>query len=49
VIAKLKELGITPYMLSGDLQNVATAIAAELGIAPEHVYAEASPSAKWKS
>ena len=46
VIAKLKEMGITPYMLSGDLQNVATAVAAELGIAPEHVYAEAFPERK---
>ena len=46
VISKLKEMGITPYMLSGDLQNVATAIAAELGIAPEHVYAEAFPERK---
>jgi heavy metal translocating P-type ATPase len=46
VISKLKEMGITPYMLSGDIKSVATAIAAELGIAPEHVYAEAFPERK---
>jgi Cu2+-exporting ATPase len=37
---------ITPYMLSGDVQSVATAIAAELGMAPQHVYAEAFPERK---
>jgi heavy metal translocating P-type ATPase len=46
VIRKLHEMGITPYMLSGDMQNVATAVAAELGIAPEHVFAEAFPERK---
>ena len=40
------EMGITPYMLSGDMKKVADAVAAELGIAPEHVYAEAFPERK---
>ena len=39
-------MGITPYMLSGDISKVAKATAAELGIAPEHVYAEAFPERK---
>lgn len=46
VISLLKEMGITPYMLSGDMKNVANAIAAELGIEPENVYAEAFPERK---
>ena len=46
VISTLHEMKITPYMLSGDVQSVATAIAAELGIAPQNVYAEAFPERK---
>ncbi len=46
VIRKLHEMGITPYMLSGDMKKVADAVAAELGIAPEHTYAEAFPERK---
>ncbi|HNS02913.1 MAG TPA: heavy metal translocating P-type ATPase, partial [Anaerolineae bacterium] len=46
VIRQLVERGITPYMLSGDMKKVADAVAAELGIAPEHVYAEAFPERK---
>ena len=46
VIERLKSMGITPYMLSGDISKVARATAAELGIAPEHVYAEAFPERK---
>ncbi len=46
VIERLKAMGITPYMLSGDISKVAKATAAELGIAPEHVYAEAFPERK---
>ena len=46
VIASLGEMSLTPYMLSGDITAVANAIAAELGIAPEHVYAEAFPERK---
>lgn len=46
VIQRLKEMGITPYMLSGDISKVAKATATELGIAPENVYAEAFPERK---
>lgn len=46
VIQALHELGITPYMLSGDIRSVANAIAAELGMKPENVYAEAFPERK---
>ncbi|MCB0204671.1 MAG: heavy metal translocating P-type ATPase [Anaerolineae bacterium] len=46
VIRKLLEMGITPYMLSGDMKKVADAVAAELGIEPEHVFAEAFPERK---
>lgn len=46
VINDLHRMNITPYMLSGDMQRVADAIASELGIAPEHVYAEAFPERK---
>ena len=46
VIASLDGMRITPYMLSGDMRPVANAVAAELGIAPEHVYAEAFPERK---
>lgn len=46
VIEALHELGITPYMLSGDIRSVANAIAAELGMKPENVYAEAFPERK---
>ncbi|MFN8496947.1 MAG: heavy metal translocating P-type ATPase [Anaerolineae bacterium] len=46
VIEHLHDLGITPYMLSGDIRTVANAVAGELGIQPEHVYAEAFPERK---
>jgi Cu2+-exporting ATPase len=46
VIRELKSLGITPYMLSGDVTRVASAIAHNLGIDPENVYAEAFPERK---
>ena len=46
VIASLNEMAIAPYMLSGDLSKVASAVAAELGIAPENVFAEAFPERK---
>ncbi|MCA9952054.1 MAG: heavy metal translocating P-type ATPase [Anaerolineales bacterium] len=46
VIEDLHKMKITPYMLSGDMQKVADAIASELGIAPENVYAEAFPERK---
>jgi len=46
VIRQLVAMGITPYMLSGDMKKVADSVAAELGIQPEHVYAEAFPERK---
>ena len=46
VIDDLHREGINPFMLSGDVQPVAEAIAAELGIPPQNVYAEAFPERK---
>lgn len=46
VISDLHKMKITPYMLSGDMQSVAKAISAELGIAPENIFAEAFPERK---
>lgn len=45
-LAQLKELGLTPVLLTGDAQPVARAIAARVGIAPENVFAEVSPNDK---
>lgn len=46
VINMLNEMGITAYMLSGDVQKVARAVGAELGMNPDNVYAEAFPERK---
>jgi len=46
VIAELRELGITSYMLSGDVKRVAISVADELGIDADKVYAEAFPERK---
>ncbi len=46
VIQTLQELGIESYMLSGDMKRVAAAVASELGMNPDHVYAEAFPEQK---
>lgn len=46
VIQELKRMGITVQMLTGDVQRVATSIANNLGIRPEHVHAEAFPERK---
>ncbi|AUB43256.1 copB, Cu2+-exporting ATPase (plasmid) [Nostoc flagelliforme CCNUN1] len=46
VIQEIKQQGISPYMLSGDVTRVARAIAEELGIDDEKVYAEAFPERK---
>lgn len=46
VIDDLHREGINPFMLSGDVQPVAEAIAAELGIPPQNIYAEAFPERK---
>jgi len=45
-IQELHSLGIKVHMLSGDRAETAKAVAAEVGIKPEHVHAEASPSDK---
>lgn len=46
VIEELRDIGITSYMLSGDVQRVATGIAHELGMDPNNIYAEAFPERK---
>ena len=46
IIQQLQSQGITPYMLSGDVNRVAHAVAGELGIAPDCVHAEAFPEGK---
>lgn len=46
VIKELREQGISPYMLSGDVTRVAKAIASDLGIDSNQVYAEAFPERK---
>ncbi|MGW2377523.1 heavy metal translocating P-type ATPase [Kitasatospora sp. NPDC001683] len=45
-IAKLRGLGLTPVLLTGDNRLVAEAVAAEVGIRPEHVIAEVMPQDK---
>ncbi|MFJ9454559.1 heavy metal translocating P-type ATPase [Kitasatospora sp. NPDC101447] len=45
-IGKLRALGLTPVLLTGDNRRVAEAVAAEVGIAPEHVIAEVMPQDK---
>ncbi|MGW7448437.1 heavy metal translocating P-type ATPase [Kitasatospora sp. NPDC054795] len=45
-IGKLRALGLTPVLLTGDNRAVAAAVAAEVGIAPEHVFAEVLPEDK---
>ncbi len=46
VIADLSAMGITSYMLSGDIKRVATGVAHELGMNPNNIYAEAFPERK---
>ncbi|MFI8928892.1 heavy metal translocating P-type ATPase [Streptomyces sp. NPDC053474] len=45
-IRRLRELGLTPILLTGDNKAVAASVAAEVGIAPEHVIAEVLPQDK---
>ncbi|MFJ2809101.1 heavy metal translocating P-type ATPase [Kitasatospora sp. NPDC087271] len=45
-IARLRALGLRPVLLTGDNRAVAEAVAAEVGIAPEHVIAEVMPQDK---
>ncbi|MFJ9046478.1 heavy metal translocating P-type ATPase [Streptomyces sp. NPDC102347] len=45
-IGRLRALGLTPILLTGDNRAVAEAVAAEVGVAPEHVIAEVMPEEK---
>ncbi|MQY40707.1 Copper-exporting P-type ATPase [Streptomyces sp. RB17] len=45
-IRRLRALGLTPILLTGDNRAVAEAVAAEVGIDPEHVIAEVLPQDK---
>ncbi|WP_328436348.1 heavy metal translocating P-type ATPase [Streptomyces sp. NBC_00444] len=45
-IRRLRALGLTPMLLTGDNKAVAESVAAEVGIAPEHVIAEVMPQDK---
>ncbi|MGW3078757.1 heavy metal translocating P-type ATPase [Kitasatospora sp. NPDC001132] len=45
-VDRLRALGMTPVLLTGDNRAVAGAVAAEVGIAPEHVIAEVLPEDK---
>ncbi|WP_324786428.1 heavy metal translocating P-type ATPase [Streptomyces sp. H51] len=45
-ISRLRALGLTPILLTGDNRAVAEAVAAEVGISPEHVIAEVMPEDK---
>ncbi|EGX55763.1 metal transporter ATPase [Streptomyces zinciresistens K42] len=45
-IQRLRALGLTPILLTGDNETVAHAVAREVGIAPEHVVAEVLPQDK---
>jgi len=45
-VTQLQALGIAVHMLSGDRMENALTVAKEVGIKPEHVHAEASPSEK---
>lgn len=46
LIAELHRRGIEAHMLTGDVANVAHAVAARLGLRPEEVHAEALPDQK---
>ncbi|WP_353952056.1 heavy metal translocating P-type ATPase [Knoellia sp. S7-12] len=45
-ISRLRDLGLTPYLLTGDNAEAARTVAAEVGIAPEHVIADVMPADK---
>lgn len=45
-VARLRDLGLTPILLTGDNRTVARAVAAEVGIDAEHVIAEVLPQDK---
>ncbi|MFI9464071.1 heavy metal translocating P-type ATPase [Streptomyces xiamenensis] len=45
-VARLRDLGLTPILLTGDNEAVARSVAAEVGIDAEHVIAEVMPQDK---
>ncbi|MDL2075034.1 heavy metal translocating P-type ATPase [Streptomyces sp. GXMU-J15] len=45
-ITRLRALGLTPMLLTGDNRAVAESVARQVGIAPEHVIAEVMPQDK---
>ncbi|MFE0916430.1 heavy metal translocating P-type ATPase [Streptomyces nigra] len=45
-VARLRDLGLTPMLLTGDNRRVALAVAAEVGIAADDVFAEVLPQDK---
>ena len=45
-VADFTELGLTPYLLTGDNAGAATVVAAEVGIDPDHVIAGVRPEQK---
>lgn len=45
-VAHFKELGLTPYLLTGDNQGAAEAVAREVGVAEENVISEVMPEDK---
>jgi P-type Cu+ transporter len=45
-VAALKELGVTPWLVTGDNAAVAAAVAAEVGVAPQNVIAGVRPEGK---
>ena len=45
-ISELRELGLRPILLTGDNEVVARSVAAEVGIAPEDVFADVLPADK---
>ncbi|HEY4578008.1 MAG TPA: heavy metal translocating P-type ATPase [Yaniella sp.] len=45
-IAELKDMGLTPILLTGDNEYVARQVATEVGIAPERVFAGVRPEDK---
>ena len=45
-IARLRELGLSPVLLTGDHETVARAVAADVGIGPEAVIADVLPADK---